>query len=230
MLRPAVILVLACAAAQAIQMTPPSRVTTPAETKTGPGLISRTMASLDAQSFGTALARAGHAAGFIMPNSETQPGRLPPDNGEMLTLDEAIGVFTASGRYKASKHGAVTVFQHVRAPAELLNSLDFPRQHYPIKATFSLALYDIVLRGLARRPIGTVSTREPGAGPECPVEQNITIPAGRSTPIQTMNALVSRVKGVAWLVRFGERGDPLRLQVGYVCGNGVWSALSVPGW
>ena len=45
-----------------------------------------------------------------------------------------------------------------------------------------------------------------------------------------LNAMVARTKGVAWLVRFGSPGDNMRLQVGYVCGNGVWSALSVPGW
>ena len=164
-----------------------------------------------------------------MPNADAQAA-LPADSGEKLTLDEAIAAFTARGLYKASKFGKVTVFQHVRTPAEVMNALEIPREHYPIKATFSLALYDIVLRGLAKRRIGTIPRTEPGASAECPVEQNVTIPAGRSTPIQTMNALVSRVNGVAWIVRFGERGDPLRLQVGYVCGNGVWSALSVPGW
>lgn len=222
MMRAAVAVVLAIAATE---LAPPA--TAPAAPVQAS--VSKTMSSLDAQTFATALARAGHPSGFIMPNADEQAA-LPADSGERLTLDEAIANFTARGRYKAWKNGKVTVFQHVRTPAEVMNALEIPREHYPIKATFSLALYDIVLRGLAKRPIGSIPRKEPGASADCPVEQNVSVPAGRSTAIQTMNALVSRVDGVAWTVRFGERGDSLRLQVGYVCGNGVWSALSVPGW
>jgi hypothetical protein len=199
-----------------------------AQTMSG-GRVSKTMSSLDAQSFASALAQAGHHAGFIMPIAERQV-MLPPDSGELLTLDEAIAAFTARGTYRASKHGGVTVFTHRGVPADVMDVLEIPLDHYPVKGTFSLALYDVVLRRLARRPVRTIAQKEPGASAECPVEQNISLPAGKATSIQMLNALVSRVKGVAWVVRFGQPGDSLRLQIGYVCGNGVWSALSVPGW
>lgn len=218
----------AAAAQQAVTITPPKRVTG-APSKTGPGVISRAMASADAQSFARALAEAGHPAGFVMPIAERQL-HLPADSGEMLTLDEAIGVFTARGSYRVTRGGGALVFRHVQTPPEVAGALDTPRPHYAIKGTFSLALYDVVLRGLARRPMGTVSRPEPGAGPDCQVEQPVAVPAGRATSIELMNALVTRTRGVAWLVRFGQPSDQLRLQIGYVCGNGVWSALSVPGW
>ena len=193
------------------------------------GRVSKTMAGLDAQSFASALGQAGYRAGFIMPIAERQV-MLPPDSGELITLDEAIATFTARGRYRASKLGDVTVFTHRQVPADVLDALEIPLDHYPVKGTFSLALYDTVLRRLAKRPVRTIAQKEPGASAECPVEQDLSVPAGKYTTIQMLNALVSRVKGVAWVVRFGQPGDSLRLQVGYVCGNGVWSALSVPGW
>jgi hypothetical protein len=58
----------------------------------------------------------------------------------------------------------------------------------------------------------------------------VTVAAGRSTTLATLNSIVAQLKGVAWLMRFGAPGERQRLQIGYVCGNGVWSALSVPGW
>lgn len=208
--------------------TPPVRIV-PAPPREGVGLISKTMTGLDAQSFASALARAGHKAGFIMPISERQ-GFVPPDSGAMLTLDEAVAEFTARGQYRVARTGDTLVFRHVKTPADVAGVLEVPRQQYPIKGTFSLALYDIVLRGVARYPMGAIRTKEAAAGPECPVEQELTVPAGTRTAIQTMNALIGRTKGVAWLVRYGQPGEKLRLQIGYVCGNGVWSALSAPGW
>ena len=193
------------------------------------GRVSKTMASLDAQSFASALAQTGHRAGFIMPISERQ-GMLPPDSGELLSLDEAIRTFTGRGTYRAAKYGSVTVFTHRNVPSDIMDVLEVPRDHYAVKGTFALALYDTVLRRLAKRPVRTIAQKEPGASAECPVEQDIAMPAGKATAIEMLNALVSRVRGVAWVVRFGQPGDSLRLQVGYVCGNGVWSALSVPGW
>lgn len=207
---------------------PPTRVI-PVPERNEPGLVSKTMTGLDAMSFASALAKAGHAAGFVMPGSVRQ-GMLPPDSGEMITLDEAVASFTARGQYRVTRDKGALVFTHADAPAEVLNALNAVRTHYAIKGTFSLALYDVVLRSLSRRQMGRVSTPEPGAGPECPVEQHVSIPAGRASAIGVMNALVTRAKGVAWQVRFGRQGAPGRLQVGYVCANGVWSALSAPGW
>lgn len=221
-------LAAAAAAEQAVTITPPRRVTE-APSKAGPGLISKTSASADAQSFARALAEAGHPAGFVMPIAERQL-QVPFDSGERLTLDEAVAVFTARGTYRVTRGPGALVFRHAKTPPDVAGALDTPRPHYAIKGTFSLALYDVVLRGLARRPMGTISRPEPGAGPECQVEKPVTVPAGRATSIEMMNALVTRTTGVAWLVRFGQPSDRLRLQVGYVCGNGVWSALSVPGW
>lgn len=211
--------------------TPPTRIVAAPE-RNEPGLVSKTMTGLDAMSFASALAKAGHAAGFVMPASVRQ-AMLPPDSGEMLTLDEAVAAFTARGQYRVARDKAdngALVFTHVDTPADVLNALNAVRTHYAIKGTFSLALYDVVLRSLSRRQMGSVSTPEPGAGPECPVEQHVSIPARRASAIGVMNALVTRTKGVAWQVRFGRQSDPGRLQVGYVCANGVWSALSAPGW
>ena len=193
------------------------------------GRVSKTMSGLDAQSFASALAQAGHHAGFIMPIAERQV-MLPPDSGELLTLDEAAATFTARGTYRVAKYGEVRVFTHTRAPADVIDALEIPLDHYPVKSTFALALYGVVLPRLARRPVRMTTQKEPGASAECPVEQAVALPAGKATTLQLLNALVTRAKGVAWVVRFGQPGDSLRLQVGYVCGNGVWSALSVPGW
>jgi hypothetical protein len=157
--RAIVLLVVPVIAAQT--MTPPQRITSTAPAKTGPGLVSRTMSTLDAQSFASALAQAGHRAGFIMPIVERQIA-LPPDSGEMLTLDEAVAAFTARGTYRASKHADVTVFRHVKAPTDIVDALEIPLDHYPVKGTFSLALYDVVLRRLARRPVRTIAQKEPG--------------------------------------------------------------------
>lgn len=223
----AAVLFVSLAAAQVL--TPPKRVTPSEPAETRPGMISRTMTAMDAQSFATALAHAGHKAGFIMPISERQ-GMVPPDSGEMLTLDEAVAAFTARGQYTVRRQGGVHVFTHVKTPADISNALGTSRPHYAIKGTFALALYDVVLRELANRPMARIRTNEPGASADCPVLETLEVPAARMTSIETMNALVSRVKGVAWLVRFGQPRESLRLQIGYVCGNGVWSALSVPGW
>ncbi len=222
------------AAAQAVSQAPPSPQTpptriVPAPERTEAGLVSKTMAGLDAMSFASALAKAGHAAGFVMPNSVRQ-GLLPPDSGEMVTRDEAVALFTASGTYNVSRTGGVLVFRHRATPEDVNAALDTAGQRYALKGGFALALYDGVLRGLARRRVGPPPGREPAEGPDCPVGTPVSLPAGRASAIDTMNALVTRAKGVAWMVRFGERGDPLRLQVGYVCANGAWSALSVPGW
>lgn len=230
----ALALVGVIAAAPTLSQAPPRPPAAPtrivaAPERNEPGLVSKTMTGLDAMSFASALAKAGHAAGFVMPGSVRQ-GMLPPDSGEMIRLDEAVAAFTARGQYRVTRDKGALVFTHVEAPADVLNALNTVRTHYAIKGTFSLALYDVVLRGLSRRQMGSVSTPEPGAGPECPVEQPVSIPAGRASAIDVMNALVSRAKGVAWQVRFGRPRDPGRLQVGYVCANGVWSALSAPGW
>lgn len=193
------------------------------------GLISKSAATADAQTFARALAEAGHPAGFVMPMSERQIV-VGADSGEKLTLDEAVAAFTASGRYRAARSNGVTVLRHARTPADIAAAIDTPYQMYAIKQTFSSAMFGTVLRTLARRRVGGTVGKEPGAGPECPVESSVMIPAGRRSMAGILNAMVARTRGVAWLVRFGSPGDNMRLQIGYICGNGVWSALSVPGW
>ena len=208
---------------------PPQRVTPATETATGSGLIPKAMAGLDAQSFARALAEAGHAAGFIMPTSERQV-YLPPDAGHLLTVDEAVTAFTARGKYHVNKQGNTMVFRHVNAPADVMAALEFPLAYAASKQTFSSVLFGTALRSLARTRVGGAVGPEPGAGPECPVESMVTVAAGRSTTLATLNSIVAQLKRVAWLMRFGDPGERQRLQIGYVCGNGVWSALSVPGW
>lgn len=220
-------LALTAALAQ-VTITPPKRLVTAPERR-GPGLISKTRATADAQTFAHALAEAGHPSGFIMPMSERQR-LLPPDSGEMLTLGEAVAAFTARGRYRASTQNGVIVVRHVRTPEDIAGVLDAPRRMAPIRQPFSAALFDSVLRSLARRRVRGVPGREPGPGPDCPVDSTVEIPGRLASITGTLNAMVARTKGVAWLVRFGGDNDTSRLQVGYVCGNGVWSALSVPGW
>jgi hypothetical protein len=209
--------------------SPPRRIDPAAPAPALPGLISRAMAEADAQSFARALAEAGHAAGFIMPASERQ-GFLGPDPGHMLTLDEAVQAFTARGRYKMMKRGRTLVFRHAQAPDDIMTALDTPHALSASTSTFSSALFGTVLRSLARVRVGGTAGPEPGAGPECPVEQNVTLAGGRASTIDTLSELVQQTKSVGWLVRFGAAGERQRLQIGYVCGNGVWSALSVPGW
>lgn len=218
----------ALAALIAQTITPPKRITGEPD-KGGPGMISKTTATADAQTFARAVAEAGHPAGFIMPMGERQV-LLPPDSGEMLTLEEAIAAFTARGTYRASRRNGVNVFRHARTPEDIALALDAPRQMYAIKQPFSSALFGTVLRTLALRRVGGSPGKEPGAGPECPVDSIVAIPAARASIADTLNAMVAQTRGVAWLVRFGSNADNMRLQVGYVCGNGVWSALSVPGW
>jgi hypothetical protein len=209
--------------------TPPQRVTPAPETATGVGLIPKAMVGVDAQSFARALAEAGHAAGFIMPTSERQ-AYLPPDAGHMLTLDEAVAAFTARGKYRVEKQGGAILFRHVTAPADVMAALESPLTYSASTQTFSSVLFGTALRSLARTRVGGAIGPEPGAGPECPVEATVRVAAGRSTTLATLNSVVAQLKGVGWLVRFGEAGERQRLQIGYVCGNGVWSALTVPGW
>lgn len=209
-------------------MAPPRRVK-PGPVTVIPGGVSRVMTTADAQSFARALAEAGHAAGFIMPKSERQ-GTLPPDYGDMVTVDDAVAAFTARGSYSVTRDGRVLVFRHAQTPPDIMTALDTPHALPAAKPTFSAALFDTVLRSLARVRVGGGVGKEPGAGPDCPVEDRIAMAAGRVSTIDTLNRMVAQTKGVGWLVRFGARGDTQRLQVGYVCGNGVWSALSVPGW
>jgi hypothetical protein len=209
-------------------MTPPRRVTEAPE-RHGEGLVPRATASADAQSFARALAQAGHAAGFIMPIAERQ-GLVPPDSGEMLTLDEAVDLFIARGRYRASRQGGAVILRHVNTPDDVARALEAEYRMPALKQPFSAILFGTVLRSLARRPVGGTVGREPGAGPGCPVEETVAIPAARASLIDTLTSMVTRTKGIAWMVRFGPPGDNLRLQVGYVCGTGAWSALSVPGW
>ena len=209
-------------------LTPPKRVA-PGSDVVVPGLISRAMAEADAHSFARALAEAGHAAGFITPMSERQV-HVPPDPGNPLNINEAIAVFTARGAYRSSKQGSVFVFRHTRAPADIIAALETPRLYAAGKVPFSSALFGTVLPSLALRRVGGLPGREPGAGPECPVDRIVSLRAGRATTIETLNSMVAQTKGVGWLVRFGGPNDNQRLQIGYVCANGVWSALSVPGW
>jgi hypothetical protein len=211
-------------------LTPPKRIDPkPGPVKTGPGMVSAVMAGADAQSFARALAEAGHTAGFITPSYERQ-NPLPPDPGHMLTLDEAIAAFTSKGTYRVTRDGERLVFRHVKAPADITAALEAPLIWPAGKQTFSAALFSTVLRSLARTRVGGAIGKEPGASAECPVEQTVTLAPGRASTIATLNHLVAQTKGVGWLVRFGAANERQRLQIGYVCGNGVWSALSVPGW
>lgn len=209
-------------------LTPPSRVTSGTEVNVQ-GLIPRVTAGADAQSFARALAEAGHVAGFISPSSERQLN-VPPDTGSMLNVDEAVAAFTARGTYRVERRGGALIFRHVNAPADITAALDEPLIWPAGKQRFSAALFSTVLRSLARRPVGGATGKEPGASAECPVENTIALTPGRASTVDTLNRLVAQAKGVGWLVRFGPAGDPQRFQIGYVCGNGVWSALSVPGW
>lgn len=221
---------LAGAVIAAQTLTPPTRIA-PIEgpERTGPGLVSGAMSRADAQSFASALAQAGHPAGFIMPLGERQ-GLLPPDRGEKLTLDEALAAFTERGTYRVSKHGQTVVLQHAKTPADVIAALDVRVIRTAVKTTMSRALFEHVLRGLARVRVGGAIGPEPGAGPDCPIESTVSIPAGPASTMATLAHITSQVKGIAWQVRFGSPGQPNRLQVGYICGNGVWSALTVPGW
>lgn len=209
-------------------LTPPKRVA-PGTDVHVPGLIPRATAEADAQSFARALAEAGHTAGFISPSSERQV-TVPPDSGSMLNIDEAVAAFTARGTYRVDRRGGAFVFRHVKAPADITAALDAPLIWPVGKQRFSEALFSTVLRSLARRRVGGAIGSEPGASPECPVENTIALTAGRASTVDTLNRLAAQTKGVGWLVRFGPAGDPQRFQIGYVCGNGVWSALSIPGW
>lgn len=209
-------------------LTPPRRVAPGTEVNV-PGLIPRATAEADAQSFARALAEAGHVAGFISPSSERQL-TVPPDSGNMLNIDEAVAAFTARGTYRVDRRGRALVFRHVKAPSDITAALEAPLIWPSGKQTLSSALFSTVLRSLARRPVGGAIGKEPGASEVCPVENTIALKPGRASTIDTLNGLVAQTKGVGWLVRFGPAGDRQRLQIGYVCGNGVWSALSVPGW
>ncbi|MEX2271885.1 MAG: hypothetical protein WD690_10460 [Vicinamibacterales bacterium] len=189
------------------------------------------MSGADALSFATALAQAGHPAGFIVPADERQT-MLAPESGHMVTLDEAIPLFTAKGTYRIVSNAPPLVFRHAETPADIIGALNARRVLSSARLPLAQPLFDPVLRSLAYRRVAPPAgrTKEPGAGPECPVETPVRIAAGAASTIDTLGRLVAQTTGVAWVVRFAPPGRSLRLQIGYVCASGAWSALSVPGW
>ena len=196
----------------------------------GPATISRASAEADALTFAMGVAAAGYPSGFILPNSERQGAYVPPDKGDRLALDEAVKVFLARHPdYEATFDGNALLVRHAKVPADIMAALRLAQARPGSKQPVSRALFD-VLRQLARQPVGGVIGSGPVPAPTCPTEQVVSLPAGRSSTIQTLNGVAMQAKGMAWLVRFGAPGETLRLQVGYVCGDGMWSALSVPGW
>lgn len=196
-----------------------------------PGMISRASAEADPTTFARAVAEAGHPAGFIMPVSERQRPLLPADGGHALSLEAALKTFIErNAAYSAAFSGGTLVVRHRDTPADITTALEAPRTWRASKLPAASALFNVILRTLARQPVAAIDDSGPPASPTCRSDQTVSITAGRASVFDTLNRLAAQSKGVAWLVRFGPAGEKLRLQIGYVCGDGVWSALSVPGW
>lgn len=228
----AIIALVSLATLLAQAVPPPVRVVpVPAAGPLAPGMISRAAAEADPTTFARAVAESGQPAGFILPLSERQRSLLPPDRGQALSLEEALKTFVERNpSYSAAFEAGTLVVRHRDTPADITSVLEAPRTWRASKLPIVSMLFSVLLRTLARQPVAPIDDTGPPSSSTCPTDKAVTIEAGRASAIETMNRLAAQSKGVAWLVRFGPPGEKLRLQIGYVCGDGVWSALSVPRW
>jgi hypothetical protein len=96
--------------------------------------------------------------------------------------------------------------------------LDAPVRETTVRAVFFVA--GDLLRGT--HSTGVLGSG-PEPGPECPANQQVDIPAGPTTVLAILDAVVRQRPGAVWLITYDEAAPLASLGAGLVCADGWWT-------
>lgn len=134
----------------------------------------------------------------------------------------------ATGAFRALQKDGVVHVRSLEEPVEVTTALER-------EVRFAGALSVPAISAVVRHVVAALRGEEIGGivgggmlpGPECGVNQRVTVPEGPATPTAILDAIVLQAPGLAWIATYRPDAPKEYLELGLMCGDGSWVSMNV---
>lgn len=134
----------------------------------------------------------------------------------------------ATGSFRALQKDGVVHVRSLEEPAEVTTALEGEvRFAGAVSVPAVSAVIMHVVAAIRGQEVEGIVGGGMLPGPECGVNQRVTLPEGPATPTAVLDAIVLQAPGIAWIATYRPDAPKEHLELGLICADGSWVSMNV---